>query len=118
MAAILCSFIVIVHSRRVSRFIFAFSFISAGWIVIALSGVVSDHAAAPYGSFGGSAMRYGRAEYVRVLPIVVLVLKLRNGQRHVFLADFAERPIAPRLMSDQKPSMVCLCTALIDLTSM
>ena len=38
-----------------------------------------------------SATCYGRAEYVRVLPIVIPELKLGNVERHVLGADLVER---------------------------
>src|SRR3954452_22827548 len=42
------------------------------------------------GSFCPSAPCYSRAENIRVMPIVVPELKLRNVERHVFGADLVE----------------------------
>jgi hypothetical protein len=48
---------------------------------------VTNHASASYGFFGGTAARYSTAEDVRILPVVISELKLRDVQRHVLGAD-------------------------------
>jgi hypothetical protein len=51
---------------------------------------LAEDASASHGSYGASAMRYGRAEYIRVIAIVVTPFELSNIQRQIFAADFVE----------------------------
>jgi hypothetical protein len=52
--------------------------------------IYSDCASASLGSVGASATRYRRAEYVRVIPVVIAPFKFGNVQRQIFAADFVE----------------------------
>ncbi len=50
--------------------------------------LITENASASCGSYGVSAARYSRTEDVRVLPIVVSELKLRDVERQIFATDF------------------------------
>jgi hypothetical protein len=50
----------------------------------------TETASASLGFFRVSAPRFRRAEYVRVIPIVITPFEFRNVQRQVLAADFVE----------------------------
>ena len=51
---------------------------------------MTENPSASHGSYGASATRYRRAEYVRVIAIVVTPFEFRDVQRQIFAADFVE----------------------------
>jgi hypothetical protein len=65
-----------------------------GWIIqvtVLLPKVIFAENASVFCGFSGvSATRYGRTEYVNVLPVVVAELKLGDVQRHVLGTDLME----------------------------
>ena len=64
--------------------------VSITWISCHFAPQVSESVSAAPGIDASSKTRYGRSEYVWVLPVVVAELKLPNIQRHVLTADFVE----------------------------
>jgi hypothetical protein len=68
--------------RRVAALTSAVILIGWGWIsqaVYPLPVAVSEYASASFGSFCASASTYGRAEDVRVIPVVIPKLELGDS---------------------------------------
>jgi hypothetical protein len=59
-------------------------------MVIPMNLTFTENASVFCGSFGVSAPTYGRAEDVRIVPIVVSELKFRDVQRQILAADLVE----------------------------
>ena len=80
-------------------------FTLGGYALQNIDPIFSENASA-FGSACVSAATYGRAENVMVAPIVIAKFEFGNIERQIFAVDLVISSDTPRLMSDQKPSMV------------
>ncbi len=84
-------------------------FMALGWVAVVWHMILlfAEIASASPGFYRVSAPPYGRAEDVRVVPIVVTPLELRNVQREIFSANFVETAHNPALR--QRPEAIDSC---------